>query len=205
MSAGNPITVFIVEDSEVQRLALEYILSSLKDLHLVGHAYDGISAVRDILLCQPTVAVVDIGLPGLDGIEVTKKVKQALPNTCIVMLTAHEGDVEIFRAFAAGADGYVLKETYTDCFTKTLEMAIRTVHCGSVWLDPRIARRVLDSALALSEMDLKVNNQEPISFEPLTAQERRALDMVAHNYDAYGNCMVEPSFVKMLSRFSVAC
>lgn len=202
MACSNPITIFMVEDSEVQRMALEFFLSGLKDIKLIGEASDGVSAVEQIVEHKPAIAIVDIGLPLLDGIEVTKQVKQSLPGTCVIMLTAHEGDADIFKAFAAGAEGYVLKGPYTDDYTRTLEMAIRTVHCGSVWLDPGIARRVLDAALALSELFLAVGDKTGASPEPLSAKEKEILDTVARSQGKQEGCLVEPPIVKQLVRFS---
>ncbi len=156
------ITVLIVEDQEVLRLGLRLTLQYMNNINVVGEACDGPSAVQKALLLKPQVVLMDIGLPGFDGIEATRRIKEQL-NCRIMILTSHEEDKSIFAALDAGADGYCLK----DISSAKLSTAINSVAEGAAWLDDDIARRVLHSAKlgdpketserpALSEMELKV-------------------------------------------------
>ncbi len=160
--ASDLISVLVVEDQEVLRLGLNLTLQYMRNIQIVGVASDGPSAVQKALELKPQVILMDIGLPGFDGIEATRRIKAQL-NTRIMILTSHEEDKSIFSALAAGADGYCLK----DISTAKLNTAINSVASGAAWLDDEIARRVLHSAkladpqitserLALSESELKV-------------------------------------------------
>ncbi len=160
--ASDLISVLVVEDQEVLRLGLNLTLQYMRNIQIVGVATDGPSAVQKALELRPQVVLMDIGLPGFDGIEATRRIKEQI-NTRVMILTSHEEDKSIFAALAAGADGYCLK----DISSAKLNTAINSVASGAAWLDDDIARRVLHSAkladpqltterLALSESELKV-------------------------------------------------
>ncbi len=160
--ASDLISVLVVEDQEVLRLGLNLTLQYMRNIQIVGVASDGPSAVQKALELKPQVVLMDIGLPGFDGIEATRRIKAQM-NTRVMILTSHEEDKSIFAALAAGADGYCLK----DISSAKLNTAINSVASGAAWLDDDIARRVLHSAkmadphitserLALSESELKV-------------------------------------------------
>ncbi|MBI4534195.1 MAG: response regulator transcription factor [Candidatus Melainabacteria bacterium] len=193
------VSIVIIEDSKVQRQALAMFLEEVKDFELVGQAADGLDGLNTVLTLKPAIVLVDIGLPTLDGIQVTRQAKQRLPNTCMIMLTAHDNNEEIFASFAAGADGYVLKQPLTDTFTSTLEMAIRAVRCGTVWLDPLIARRIIDVVTnKLGPLTSKrvetLSSPEPV----LSEGEKAALHMVAKSQLASSACYVEPTLLAKL-------
>ncbi|HNB23299.1 MAG TPA: response regulator transcription factor, partial [Candidatus Melainabacteria bacterium] len=139
--ASDLISVLVVEDQEVLRLGLNLTLQYMRNVQIVGVASDGPSAVQKALELKPQVILMDIGLPGFDGIEATRRIKAQM-NTRIMILTSHEEDKSIFSALAAGADGYCLK----DISTAKLNTAINSVASGAAWLDDEIARRVLHSA-----------------------------------------------------------
>ena len=111
------------------------------------------------------------------------------------MLTSHDRESDIFAAFDAGADGYVLKDGYSS----TLELSVRTVRFGSVWLDPAIAKRVLELAPA-QRAGSPVDTTVPAGS--LTDQERDVLDGIAESSCENGVCMIEPAFLSGLSRFA---
>ncbi|MDZ4832877.1 MAG: response regulator transcription factor [Candidatus Melainabacteria bacterium] len=133
------ITVMIVEDQEIARVGLKVILESSYKLNVVGVAQDGQEAVNKALNLKPNVILMDIGLPILNGIEATKKIKSENSNIRVIMLTSHDDDDHVFSALSAGADGYCLKEAPA----QQLVMAIKAVAEGVAWLDPGIASRVL--------------------------------------------------------------
>jgi DNA-binding NarL/FixJ family response regulator len=133
------LRLVIVEDNDLMRDGLRSMFERAGNFEVVGEAEDGFSAVRVAESCKPDVVVMDIGLPGQDGIQATKKIKQALPGTHVVMLTSHNNDEEIFGALSAGAAGYCLK----DCASDMLKIAVMSVAEGAAWMDPRIAGKVL--------------------------------------------------------------
>lgn len=156
------IRVLIVEDQEVLRVGLKYSLQYAKEVEIVGMAHDGPTAVEAAIKLRPSVILMDIGLPGFDGIEATKKIKQHLVAK-IVVLTSRTDHRTIYSALEAGVEGYCLK----DASTEKLCAAISSVHNGATWLDDEIAQALLKHSklsdpnataerMALSESELKV-------------------------------------------------
>ncbi|MFN8555261.1 MAG: response regulator transcription factor [Candidatus Obscuribacterales bacterium] len=162
--SDDTISIYLVEDNELIRSAVSVALNGISGFKVVGEAADGATAIDQILASPPDLALVDIGLPKVDGIEVTKTVKQQLPSLKAIMLTSHDSDEDMFASFQAGANGYIIK----DGFSKAkLEVAIRTVNSGSSWLDPLIAQRVLQVAENADKLNL-------------TRNEKSYLEKVAH-------------------------
>ncbi|CAN5379889.1 response regulator transcription factor [soil metagenome] len=190
------IDIFFVEDNEVIRLCLRSFLKQIPDFSLVGEASDGESALETIKAANPTVALVDIGLPGVSGIELTKNLKNMVPGLRVLMLTASDNQSDIFDSLDAGADGYVLKGD----FSVNLEMAIRTVKVGAVWLDPGIARQVLEMTQRKLTPTIE-RALDPIAPH-LSQQEKDVLNEVAASNCKDGVCLVDQSFLRKLKRFS---
>lgn len=140
-SSKVPVRVLIVEDQELVRVGLKTVLAKTEGLEVAGTASDGREAVEQARSISPDVIVMDIGLPFLNGIEASRQIKEARPETKIVMLTSHDDDEHVFAALGAGVEGYCLKESSGGLLTK----AILSVAEGAAWLDPGIARMVLES------------------------------------------------------------
>lgn len=164
------IGVAIVEDHGLTRSGLRAALEAQPDMHVLGEAADGIAGETVIRETQPAVAVIDIGLPGRDGIELTRVVKGAAPNVRIVILTMHELDDEVLAALSAGADAYCVKSSDP----ATLLAAIRIVASGGAYFDPRVAHIVLR----------RLGNTARPTESPLTPRELDVLRLVA---DGVGN------------------
>lgn len=135
--------VFIAEDSASTRAGLKTVLQRASDMEIVGEAEDGNSVVDKVSASRPDVVLMDIGLPGISGLEATRKLKDKHPELRVIMVTANESDGVIFDAFSCGADGYYLKSANTD----QLLPAVRSVVSGAAWLHPAIAGRVLRSCV----------------------------------------------------------
>lgn len=145
------ISVVLVEDHDLSRIGLCAALKQYKDIEIIDNAANGNDGLNKIKTHQPHVALIDIGLPDIDGIEVTQKLKQYQVDhpefeTKILMLTMHDSEDSVMAAFAAGADSYSLKNVSMD----NLVQAIRNTHGGNAWIDPAIARIVLKQAQATS-------------------------------------------------------
>ena len=181
--------VLIVEDEPVTRRGLQLFVQKLSDIDVVGTANDGEEALSLVQELHPDLVLMDIGLPGIDGINAAKLIKEILPDQRIVMLTADSSAESVFASFNAGADGYVLKSS----FAYSLELAIRTVRCGSVWLDPHIARAILRMAFASPNTAGRLLK--------LSSREENVLSEVAYASCANGVCLVKPEFVAELRRF----
>lgn len=134
-----PIRVLLVEDHTFTRDGLRAAVNFEADLRVVGEARSGEEAL-DVLARTPVdVAVLDVGLPGMDGIQTAGELRQRYPQTRVVMLTAHDLRAEVLAALAAGADAYCLKSARPDL----LLLAIRAAAAGSAYLDPQVAHHVL--------------------------------------------------------------
>lgn len=135
-----PLKVLIVEDEPLMQLGLEKSLSQHPNINVVGLAEDGYMGVKMAQELNPDIIVMDIGLPRLDGISATQKIKAQSPNTHIVMLSSHTEDTEIIAALSSGADAYCVKGTSTE----SLLAAFAAAKDGATYLDPQIARKVMD-------------------------------------------------------------
>jgi DNA-binding NarL/FixJ family response regulator len=135
------ITVSIVEDNEQLRTTLARVISRSEGFRCLSHYGDAESALEGLPKDSPEVVLMDINLPGMNGVECVRRLKQAAPNTQVVMLTVYEDTDNIFNALTAGAAGYLLKRT------KSVELleAIREVHRGGSPMTTHIARKVTQS------------------------------------------------------------
>lgn len=169
----SPISTYVVEDHEITRMGLRFTLEEAPDIRLVGEAADGRTAVRQILELKPRVVLMDIGLPGLDGIAATKAIKSQLEATIVLMLTSHDSDQDLFASLAAGADGYCLK----DSSTAQLLTAIRAAATGVAWFDPGVATR-LRTALACLTSPGKSGRECQAGHSLLSPREIEVLSLV---------------------------
>jgi len=172
----NPIiNIFIAEDHEITRVGLKLTLEHIEGFKVVGEAEDGKRTVKEVLELRPHVVLMDIGLPLLDGIDATGRIKQEAPGVRVIMLTSHDNDRDIFAALGAGADGYCLKEVSGT----QLAMAIRAVADGVAWLDPGIASRVLRAvASATPAAPAGESGTKTPSLSPLSQRELDVLRLV---------------------------
>lgn len=156
--------VLIVEDDPMMQLGLEQVLSNQPNISLIGIAEDGYLAVETALKEKPDLILMDIGLPRMDGIEATKKIKQALPETRIVMLTSHTAETEVIAALSSGADAYCIKGASID----RLYAAIEAASDGATYLDPQVAKSVINHLQPPApQNDRKNTNLSPREFEVL--------------------------------------
>lgn len=152
------IGVFIVEDHAFTRDGLRVSINRSEDLQVVGEARSGEEALEKLqnVDLANSVIVMDIGLPGMDGIEATKKVKGLFPELRVVMLTAHKLEDEILASLASGADAYCLKSTDP----QSLILAIRGAAIGSTYLDPQVAHVVLACIDVPNEIENPLSSRE---------------------------------------------
>ncbi len=163
----DPIRVLLADDHPVVRSGLRALLDSLTGYEVVAEAIDGESAVREAQLTRPDVVLMDIRMPGIDGIEATRRVCAAVPDTAILVLTMFDDDDTVFAAMRAGAQGYLLKGAEQD----EIDRGIRAVVAGEAIFSPGVAQRVLGFFAA-----------SPVGADPfpeLTVREREVLDLVA--------------------------
>lgn len=160
----SPIRVVLIEDHDLSRIGLSAALQQVEDIEVVGEAANAHQGLQILQVSKPDVAIVDIGLPDQDGIELTQAFRTSPDgaNTKILILTMHEDEDSILAAFAAGADSYSLK----DVSLENLVQAIRLTHEGNAWIDPAIARVVLKQA----------RSNQPVGDEGAAVVEIRSID-----------------------------
>ncbi len=130
--------ILMAEDHKLMRVGLKAIFQEYQDLEVIAEAENGMDAVKFSKELKPDVILMDIGLPELDGIQATKKIKEFDKKVKIIILTSHSDEKEVNNAILAGADAYALK----DIKTEYLVMVLRSVKDGAIWLDPNIAHLV---------------------------------------------------------------
>lgn len=160
--------VAVVEDHALTRAGLRTTLESAFDV--IGEAADGVAGLDLILREHPDVAVIDIGLPGLDGIALTQRVRAELPATRVVIVTMIDLEDEVLAALAAGADAYCLKNSDPE----RVADAVRIAADGGAFFDPQIAHVVLAQFSSARKDDLRAS--------PLTARETEILRLIADGH-----------------------
>lgn len=135
------VKVLLVEDHTMTRMGLSLVLDKSEGIELVAEAEDGLSGVRMAQDLLPDVVLMDIGLPNIDGIEATRRIKESGLDSKILIFTSRDNEDDVFASFKAGADGYIMKGSTPEQTTN----AIRAVSEGTAWIDPSIARLVLSS------------------------------------------------------------
>ena len=167
----DPITVMIVDDHEMVRRGACSYLEAQPDISVVAQAGSGEEAVRLAQEHIPDVVLMDLVMPGMDGVEATRRVKNASPRTQIIILTSFHQDEHIFPALQAGAISYLLK----DVKAAELLEAIRRAAQGEATLHPKIAARVIKTFRDLE-------NEEASPFTALTEREMEVLKLIAKGY-----------------------
>lgn len=171
------VRVLIVEDHDMARMGLSVILSKNPNIQIVEMSADGQDGVDKALTLEPDVVIMDIGLPTIDGIEATRKIKSVNSQIKILMYTSREDEDDIFDSFKAGADGYITKGATSE---QTVS-AVLAVSEGAAWLDPAIAKVVLTNinrSSVTSEKRGEINYQLGKNLYGLTEREMEVLALI---------------------------
>jgi DNA-binding NarL/FixJ family response regulator len=166
-----PIRVMLVEDQPRLREGLALLIDGTPGLHTAGSFGCMEDALRGLAAARPDVAMVDLGLPGMSGIEGTRAIREQAPLTHVLILTVHDDDAHVFEAICAGASGYLLKDTPPP----QLLAAIRELASGGAPMSPAIARRVVSTFHKVAP---------PVADQRLSPRETEVLDLLAqgHSY-----------------------
>jgi two-component system response regulator NreC len=165
-----PIRILLADDHTVMRRGIRLLLESQPEFSVVAEASDGRQAVQQAEETQPDVAVVDIAMPNLSGIEAAQRIVTALPNTAIVILSMHSDEGYVLRALKAGAKGYLLK----DSAEGDLIEAIKAVHQGKTFFSPEISKMLVEDYVR----EIRTRGAED-SYDLLTPREREILQLLA--------------------------
>ena len=166
------IKVLLVDDHTIVRQGIRALLESVPDIQIIGEAEDGKAAVEMAEKLRPNIILVDISLPMLNGLEVTRRVRKKVPECKVLVLTMHENEMYVSQILRTGASGYLVKKTAVS----ELIMAIRSVHQGKAYFSPSISKIVLNDYLR------KESKGDGPSTELLSNREREILQLLAEGY-----------------------
>lgn len=163
------IRILLADDHTVMRRGLRLLLESRSEFAVVGEASNGRQAVEQAEATKPDIAVLDIAMPSLSGIEAAQRINAALPETAIVMLSMHSDESYVLRALKAGAKGYLLK----DSAEADLIDAIKSVHQGKTFFSPEVTRILMEDYVR----EIRARGAED-SYDLLTPREREILQLL---------------------------
>ncbi len=175
------IRLMLVDDHEVVRTGLRSYLESQQGIQVVAEAGDGGQAIDRALETRPDVILMDITMPGMDGMEATRRLKAVWPECLVLALTVHEDKHYVMEMLAAGASGYLTKEAAAD----DLITAVKMVAQGNVYLQPALARWLLEDYQHLARSQAAADPRgsksadDMVSLEVLSQRERGVLELVA--------------------------
>lgn len=173
MKLEEPIRVLLVDDHDLFREGLAGIIASQPDMQVIGEAGDGLEGLVKAVELKPDLVLMDLQMPGMDGLEATKKIKEALPEVTVVVLTVRDEDEKLFTALKNGAQGYLLKNIRSAEMLEMLRGAMRK----EAAISPALAGRMLEEFRRLSSLAPRSDENETI--EILTRREQEVLGLVA--------------------------
>ncbi len=173
MSADRPVRVLVVDDQTLFREALTTLLRTREELDVVGAAADGAQALEQVAVLRPDVVLMDLRMPGLDGVAATQRLRVEHPEVRVLVLTTFDGDDEVFPALRAGAVGYLLKDATAPRLVEAVQAAAR----GESVLQPSVAAKVLARMSRLPDLADEPRPQPLV--DPLTQRELEVLRALA--------------------------
>ncbi len=171
MTMDGQIRVVIADSHQLFRAGLGLLLSSEEGIALVGEAAHGLETIEVVSTLQPDVVLLDITMPGIDGVGILRPIKQQSPATKLLMLTAARDDGLILKALRAGAKGYLSKDTTVSHLTK----AIQAVHQGELWVDRKLVARFVE---AETTAEVQEENRQDGTQQALTTREEEILRLL---------------------------
>jgi DNA-binding NarL/FixJ family response regulator len=167
------IRVLLVDDQQLVREGLRVLLDMVTDLRVVGEASDGHEAVELAQRLEPDVVLMDVRMPGLDGVAATRSMRSACPEVKVIILTTFDDDEYVFEGLRAGAAGYLLKDVPSEQLTEAIRAAAR----GEAFIHPAVTRKVVAEFARLTERE-HTRREQPLP-EPLSGRELEVLALLA--------------------------
>ena len=169
------ITILLVDDHTIVRQGLKALLTSEKNMSIVGEAQTGREAVELVAQLRPTVVIMDLAMPRLNGAEATRQILKSSPSTKIIVLSTYSDDEHVQQALGAGAAAYLLKQTAAEDVVE----AIREVSKGNAFLSPAIAKRLREQTRTPAKLERKPPKAPNVE---LTQREAEVLQLIAEGY-----------------------
>jgi RNA polymerase sigma factor (sigma-70 family) len=174
-----PIQVLIADDHNLVRAGLRLLLENLAGVQVVAEAADGRETLQKIKAHQPDVVLMDIAMPGLNGLEVTARVSKEFPMVRVIILSMHANEEYVLQALRAGAAGYLLK----DAAPAELELAVKSAASGETYLTPTVSKSIIEGYLQRTSAQAESGGEETSSlFARLTPRQREVLQLVAEGH-----------------------
>jgi len=167
------VRVLLAEDHTIVRKGLCSLLDGEAGIEVIGEAEDGRQAIKKVEQLLPDVVLMDIAMPGLNGLEATRQIKKRFPEVKVLILTMHANEEYIFQILRAGASGYVVKQAAPS----ELVSAIQAAYRGESFLSPSISRKVIEEYIRQAEA-----TAEKDSYDQLTNREREVLQLIAEGH-----------------------
>nr|WP_261769110.1 response regulator transcription factor [Rhodococcus sp. B10] len=186
-----PITVLIVDDQELMRMGLTMVLDAQDDLSVVGEASDGASALAKVDELKPDVVLMDVRMPGIDGVTATSRIVESNSEARVLVMTTFDLDEHVIGALKAGASGFLLKDTPPE----DLVSAIRSIAGGDAVVSPKVTRRLLGRFISGDTTPTR----DPAMLDALTDREREVLGLLAtglSNAEIAGSLVLSEATVK---------
>ena len=172
MVGANTTTIFLADDHQVVRQGLKALLDAESDLRVVGEAGDGLQTIKRVELVSPRVLVLDLMMPGLNGLDVIPQIKKLSPHTQVVILSMYSNEAYVLEALSSGASAYVLKDSSSD----DLVHAVREAAAGRRYLSPPLSER----AIEIYQQRAKATILD--RYETLTTREKEVLHLAAEGH-----------------------
>jgi DNA-binding NarL/FixJ family response regulator len=185
------VSVLLVDDQELMRMGLTMVLDAHDDITVVGEASDGASAIAAAARLEPDVVLMDVRMPGVDGVTATERITSTQQSVRVLIMTTFDLDEHVLGALRAGASGFLLKDTPPE----DLVSAVRSVAAGDAVVSPRVTRRLLSRFIT----DEPVPTRDATILDSLTDREREVLELIASgmsNAEIAGTLFLSEATVK---------
>ncbi|GAB4209250.1 MAG: response regulator transcription factor [Roseiflexaceae bacterium] len=176
----SPIRVLLVDDHLLVRAGINALLQKLPGIEVIGEADDGYEALRLVAQLRPDVVLLDISMPGLNGLETTTRIIKEFPDTAVIMLSMHSGEEYVIQALRAGASGYLLKGARI----AELDLAVTSVARGETYLSPAASRHLVSEYREGRTATPAAAASVALPQDRLTPRQREVLQLLAEGHSA---------------------